>query len=452
VESIEAYATETGYQEADNVFASFTVNLPVAATPVFSPAPGSYTSTQTVAISDTTPGATIYYTMDGSQPTSASAVYSATVTVSSTETVKAIAVATGFTDSQVASGAYTINRPVVPAINWAAPAPIAYGTPLGSAQLNATTTVAGNFVYSPPAGTVLTVGQQTLKTTFTPTDTTAYTTATASVPIVVTLATPALSGLGSSMNPSLASSPVTFTASVTATVGTPTGSVTFFDGSTQLGSAALSTGSASFTTSALASGSHTITAVYSGDTNFATLTSAILTQTVESYTIGTPSGGSSSATVSPGGQANFMLAVSPPTVGAPLTFTVTGLPVGTTATFSPSTVPAGSGATNVTLTVSVPNTSEVRPMKGPFRHDDLPVLLGLFLLPFAGKLRRQPQRWLGLFVLGMVGAVMSAGVSGCSSGGRSGGGSTPTSHVYPLTVTAMSGSLTQSTTVTLTVD
>jgi hypothetical protein len=91
-------------------------------------------------------------------------------------------------------------------------------------------------------------------------------------------------------------------------------------------------------------------------------------------------------------------------------------------------------------------------MKGPFRHDDLPVLLGLFLLPFAGKLRRKPQRWLGLFLLGMVGAMMAAGVSGCSSGSGSGGGSTPTSHVYPLTVTAASGSLTQSTTVTLTVD
>jgi hypothetical protein len=452
VESIEAYATETGYQQTQYVSANFTVNLPVAATPVFSPVPGAYTSSQTVTISDTTAGATIYYTTDGSQPTSASTVYSAPVTVSSTETVKAIAVATGFTDSQVTSAAYTIKTPAVASITWAVPSPIAYGTPLGSAQLNATTTVAGSFVYSPPAGTVLTVGQQTLKTTFTPTDTTAYTTASASVPLVVTLATPNVTGLGSSMNPSLASSPITFTVSVTATAGTPTGSVAFFDGSTQLGSAALSAGSASLTTSTLAAGSHAITAVYSGDTNFATLAGAVLTQIVESYTIGTPSGGSSSATVSPGSQANFVLAVSPPTVGAPLTFTVTGLPAGSTAVFSPSTIPAGSAATNVTLTVSLPNTAEARPVKSSFRHDDLPVLVGLFLLPFAGKLRRKPQRWLALFLLGVVGAMMAAGVSGCSGGSGSGGGSSPTSHVYPLTVTAMSGSLTQSTTVTLTID
>jgi len=454
VESIQTYATETGYQQTNYVSpVNFTINLPVAATPVFSPTPGTYTSSQSVTISDTTAGATIYYTTDGSQPTSASAVYSAPVIVSSTERVKAITVATGFTDSQVAAAAYTINSSAVPSITWAAPAPIAYGTPLGSAQLNAATTVAGSFVYSPPAGKVLTVGQQTLKTTFTPSDTTTYTTATASVPLMVTLATPALSELGSSMNPSFASSPVTFTVSVTATVGTPTGSVAFFDGSTQLGSAALSTGSASFTTSALASGSHPITAVYSGDTNFATLTSAVLTETVESYTIGTPSGGASSATISPGGQANFVLAVSPPTVGASLTFTVTGLPAGSTAMFSPSTVPAGSAATNVTLTVNLPNTAEVRPVKSPFRHDDLPVLLGLFLLPFTGKLRRKAQRWRGLFLLGMVGAMMAAGVSGCgSSGAGSGNGSTPTPHVYPLTVTAASGSLAQSATVTLTVD
>jgi hypothetical protein len=82
--------------------------------------------------------------------------------------------------------------------------------------------------------------------------------------------------------------------------------------------AAMSAGSANFTTSALAAGSHAITAVYSGDTNFATLTSVVLTQTVESYTIGTPSGGSSSASASPGGQANFVLAVTPPGVGASL--------------------------------------------------------------------------------------------------------------------------------------
>ena len=60
------------------------------ATPTFSPAAGTYTSTQMVSISDSTSGATIYYTTNGSTPTTASAVYSSAITVSETETLKAI--------------------------------------------------------------------------------------------------------------------------------------------------------------------------------------------------------------------------------------------------------------------------------------------------------------------------------------------------------------------------
>jgi len=79
-----------------------------------------------------------------------------------------------------------------PTINWAAPAAITYGTPLSATQLNATATVTGTFTYSPAAGTVLTVGQQTLTATFTPTDTADYTAASASVPLTVNQATPAI--------------------------------------------------------------------------------------------------------------------------------------------------------------------------------------------------------------------------------------------------------------------
>jgi probable HAF family extracellular repeat protein len=55
-------------------------------------------------------------------------------------------------------------------VNWAAPAAITYGTPLGAAQLNATVTMAGTFVYSPVAGTVLGAGDHLLSVTFTPSD------------------------------------------------------------------------------------------------------------------------------------------------------------------------------------------------------------------------------------------------------------------------------------------
>jgi hypothetical protein len=83
--------------------------LQMAATPTFSVGGGTYSSDQFVSLSDTTSGAVIHYTTDGTTPTSASPIYSGTITVSSSsETIKAIAQAGGFATSAVASAAYTI--------------------------------------------------------------------------------------------------------------------------------------------------------------------------------------------------------------------------------------------------------------------------------------------------------------------------------------------------------
>ena len=77
-------------------------------TPTFSPAAGTYTSTQSMSLSDSTAGATIYYTADGSTPTTSSTTYNGPITVSTSETIHAIATASGFTTSTVGSAAYTI--------------------------------------------------------------------------------------------------------------------------------------------------------------------------------------------------------------------------------------------------------------------------------------------------------------------------------------------------------
>jgi hypothetical protein len=79
-----------------------------------------------------------------------------------------------------------------PVITWPTLAAITYDTPLSAAQLDATANIPGSFTYSPAAGTILSAGTQTLSVTFTPTDTTNYTTATATVPLTVNKAMPTI--------------------------------------------------------------------------------------------------------------------------------------------------------------------------------------------------------------------------------------------------------------------
>jgi hypothetical protein len=77
-----------------------------------------------------------------------------------------------------------------PAVSWPAPASISCGTPLSDKQLNATSSIPGSFVYASGIGDLLSVGKHTLSVTFTPTDSTGYTTAQATVQLTVTRATP----------------------------------------------------------------------------------------------------------------------------------------------------------------------------------------------------------------------------------------------------------------------
>jgi len=99
-------------------------------------------------------------------------------------------------DYKVATAGVTLQvSQAVPIITWNPATPITYPAPLGDAQLNATANVPGAFSYKPAAGAVLSVGDQTLNTVFTPTDAVDYTTANASVHITVNQAAPSISGL-----------------------------------------------------------------------------------------------------------------------------------------------------------------------------------------------------------------------------------------------------------------
>ena len=98
-----------GFTDSSVGSAAYTITTPVTATPTFSPSTGTYTSVQTVTISDATAGSTIYYTTNGSMPTTGSTVYTTPITVGTTQTVKALAAASGYTNSVVGSAVYTIN-------------------------------------------------------------------------------------------------------------------------------------------------------------------------------------------------------------------------------------------------------------------------------------------------------------------------------------------------------
>jgi len=102
--TIKAMATVTGGTNSPVASATYTLQM---MPPAFSPAGGTYTTSQSVTVSE--PGAQIYYTTDGSTPTTASTLETAPISVTKTTTVKAIAALAGWKSSSVASATYTIN-------------------------------------------------------------------------------------------------------------------------------------------------------------------------------------------------------------------------------------------------------------------------------------------------------------------------------------------------------
>jgi hypothetical protein len=107
--TIIAIATASGYSASASSSAAYTIVPPA---PTFTPATGTYNSAQSVAIADGTSGAIIYYTTDGSTPTTSSPVYSSPISVSARTTLQAIATAGGST-SAINSAVYDIELPPV---------------------------------------------------------------------------------------------------------------------------------------------------------------------------------------------------------------------------------------------------------------------------------------------------------------------------------------------------
>ncbi len=359
--TISAIAAASGYANSAEATATYTIQTQQqqAAIPTFSPTPGTYTSPQAVTISDATSGATIYYTTDGSMPTTSSAKYSAPITVSTTETINALAAASGYTNSNVATGIYTINTtppPVVPNPTFSPAA----GTYTSTQAVIVSDTLSGATIYYTTDGSTPT------------TSSTQYT-----GPISVS-STETISAIA-------AASGYTNSAVVTATYTIP----------------------ASFTVSA----------------------------SPTSLTVTAGSSGTSTITITP--QNGFSAAVS---------FACTGLPSGATCSFSPSTVTPSGGTATTTLTIATTTASaSLRPSRNPLLPGGATLALALCFFGF--RRRRTLQEFLMLTV-----CVFGIGwLSGCGggSGSSGGGGESSTRNVV---VTATSGSSSQTATLTLTIN
>jgi DNA-binding beta-propeller fold protein YncE len=277
----------------------------------------------------------------------------------------------------------------------------------------------------------------------------------------------------SSVNPALVESSVKFTATVTAESGTPIGSVNFLDGSTLLGSGSLSGRVATLSTSSLKEGSHSITASYSGDSNFVASTSSALSENVIDFRVGVGSGGSSgsgesgagaSQSISPGGTAVYSVSITPTTGTSFPTITyltVTGLPAGATATLNTKgwtemkatewSLPAFAQLSDVSLSFYVPPSASTSAQVNSAPSRMSPILAAFFSLPLGAMFWRSRRRIRSTVTMVLLVALSAAGLAWLSACGSKNGFFAPQPNSYVVTVTVTTGALSHSTNLSLTV-
>src|SRR5207244_1117418 len=108
---LQARATGAGSAESPITSANFKI-IPITAAPTISPAGGTFNSTVTVTLADSTANASIYYTTDGSTPTTASSLYVGPFTLVASATVSAISIAPGYIKSSVTTASISVVLPV----------------------------------------------------------------------------------------------------------------------------------------------------------------------------------------------------------------------------------------------------------------------------------------------------------------------------------------------------
>ena len=182
--------------------------------------------------------------------------------------------------------------------------------------------------------------------------------------------------------------------------------------------------------------------------------SATTTELVENFSIAVASSGAGAASVLPGGTANYSLTISPvggPTFPTIVMLSATGAPTGTTLNLSPSSAAAGAGATNFTLAAATSNTI-VSNRPESLARKLAPFSIALMLLPLLGfrRGRKGWQRILSILLLLAGSLAATSSLSGCNSLHSGYFGQAP--KTFTLTVMGTAGTLTNSTSVTLTIE
>lgn len=258
----------------------------------------------------------------------------------------------------------------------------------------------------------------------------------------VTLTAPATALVGAS---------VTLSVTVSGAPGTPTGTVTFKDGTATLATATLASGAASFSTTALAAGPHSITVGYSGDSIFGAATSAASTVTINVAPTITFAAQPASLTIPKGSTGNIVITGTP--LGGytgTVTFACGTLPAGASCAFAPSSlVFSGTNtAASTTLTFSTVTTvGALEPMPGFTKL--IPVFAALLLLPLGFRSRKKLVR--GVIMPGLLALISIVGVGGCSSSPKSPTTITTAAGTYTVPVTVTAGTAVSTLNVSVTV-
>jgi Bacterial Ig-like domain (group 3)/NHL repeat len=218
-------------------------------------------------------------------------------------------------------------------------------------------------------------------------------------------------------------SQITITATATGPGGTPSGTITFFNGTTQIGTPQTvnSSGAASVTTSFAAAGTFSITAVYSGDPFFKVSTSTPAPLTVVAPSFSSALNSQQSSTIAPGQSALFSFMIASNVYTGNISFACSGLPAGSSCVFSPTVLAETGCSTSQTVTLTIVTTQPTPvkqstfgvPLSGRGFWAGFGMLPGL-LLAFGITLRRRKnpsikygQIWMAIALLCVVSAVSS---------------------------------------------